>query len=127
MTHDEPQTLEITNTKHINAKVYREFVDLMPSETVKLQLNVLLGDDMQVITLVSEPWVAGRLLEAGESAHRLKGVCMLMGLTAMANTLGNIETALQTKGNDGMGAMLDQLRADVYATRLAVAALSEAP
>ena len=127
LTHDEPQTLEITNTKHINAKVYREFVDLMPSETVKLQLNVLLGDDMQVITLVSEPWVAGRLLEAGESAHRLKGVCMLMGLTAMANTLGNIETALQTKGNDGMGAMLDQLRADVYATRLAVAALSEAP
>jgi signal transduction histidine kinase/CheY-like chemotaxis protein len=108
----------------INARVYQEFSDLMPPETVKLQLEVLLGADQHALSLISEAWTAGKRLETGESAHRLKGVCMLMGLTAMANTLAKVEIAAQHAGVDAVTGLLLQFQADVNETRLALAAMS---
>lgn len=118
------QQIILASLEVINAKIYQEFLDLMPKETHKNQLDDLFGNGMQALTKISDPWRAGQWLEASEYAHQLKGVCMLMGLTAMANVLAKMEMNLKDAENDTMPAMLDQLRFEMEATRSALAKFS---
>jgi len=108
----------------IDVKAYQEFLNFMSVETSNNQLDELFGNDEQALTKISESLKAGNRIEATELVHRIMGVCMLMGFTAMVGSLEKIESALLDTANELTPSILDQLHIDVQATRLVVAEFS---
>ncbi len=69
--------------------------------------------------LATHDWPA-----ASRQAHQLKGACMLMGLTALASALTDIEQAAENAPAENPGALLRQLAQNVSATRQALGGLT---
>ena len=110
----------------LNSAVYQAFVALMPRETVDRQWQALLGPDSPEIALLASALAAHDWPAASRRAHQLKGVCMLMGLTALATTLSQIEQAAENAPAENPGDLLRQLAQNVEATRQAVGELTPA-
>ena len=108
----------------LNATVYQAFVALMPRETVDRQWRALFGPDDLDITPIASALAAHDWPAASRLAHQLKGVCMLMGLTALATALTHIEQAADHAPADNPGALLKQLTQGVAATRQALGELT---
>ena len=114
---------EATATPLVHAQTYRDFVDLMPPETVEKQLRALFdpeSNDLQALTTALE---SGQRSEAGTRAHQLKGVCMLMGLTAIGHVLADIEKALAANSVSLPTVLARELTQTAQATHTAVQAL----
>ncbi len=107
----------------LNATVYQEFVALMPRETVDRQWHALFGPHGPEIARIAGALAAHNWPAASRLAHQLKGVCMLMGLTALATTLSDIEQAAENAPVENPGALLNQLVQGIAATRQALVAL----
>jgi two-component system, sensor histidine kinase len=107
----------------IDAAIYAEFVDLMPPQSVQEQLHTLLhaqhGDIHALAMLLTE-----NRAQASRSAHRLKGTCMMMGFTAMADALFAIEKAAKHPQEADVHALMALLRQAVEVTRQALNALT---
>jgi signal transduction histidine kinase/FixJ family two-component response regulator len=116
--------LDTPSHEIIDVKAYQEFLNVMPVETSNNQLDELFGNDEPALTKISESLKAGNRIEANELVHRIMGVCMLMGFTAMVGSLKKIESALLDTANEWTPSILDQLHIDAQATRLAVAEFS---
>jgi two-component system, sensor histidine kinase len=109
----------------LNATVYQDFVALMPRESVDRQWRAMFDADAPEITLLASALTAHDWPAASRLAHQLKGVCMLMGLTALTTALTHIEQAATNPPADNPAAVLDQLLVqEVAATRLALIALN---
>ena len=80
-------------TGYIDAEVFAGFVDLMPASTVALQITALLDQPSQTINAMTSAVQQGDCSKAAHQAHQLKGTCMLMGFSALAATLAQIEAA----------------------------------
>jgi HPt (histidine-containing phosphotransfer) domain-containing protein len=91
----------LASTPCIDADIYASFVDLMPRSTVDQQLEALLNDPSQDIDSLADALQAGRYGQAVQLAHHLKGTCLLIGLSAMAAVLAQLEAAC---GNSMAGA-----------------------
>jgi two-component system, sensor histidine kinase len=110
----------------LNVTVYQAFVALMPRETFDRQWRALFGPENHEITLITNALAAHDWPVARRLAHQLKGVCMLMGLTALTTTLTNIEQTAERAPAEALRALLKQLAQDVAATRQALGALKPA-
>jgi two-component system, sensor histidine kinase len=108
----------------VNVAAYQEFVALMPQESVDRQWHALFGADTPEITRIASALAAHDWPAAGCLAHQLKGVCMLMGLTALSTALTHIEQAAENPPTDNFGALLSQLVQEIAAARQALLALS---
>ena len=108
----------------LDAAVYQAFVALMPRQSVDRQWRALFGPDSAEITPIASALAAHDWPAASRRAHQLKGVCMLMGLTALANALSHIEQVADHAPADSPSALLKQLAHDVAATRQALVALT---
>jgi two-component system, sensor histidine kinase len=87
-THSVPST-----APYVHTETYKDFVDLMPPETVATQLRSMFGAAPNDIQTITTALADGQRSEAGRLAHQLKGVCLLMGLTAIGDILADIEKA----------------------------------
>ena len=103
--------------------VYQAFVALMPRKTIDRQWHALFGPDSPEITLITSALAAHDWPAASRRAHQLKGVCMLMGLSALATTLSQIEQAADNPPVENPGALLSQLTQALEATREALEGL----
>jgi HPt (histidine-containing phosphotransfer) domain-containing protein len=90
---------------------------LMPVDMVKKQLAIFLGDDEQAMSSLSKVIDSEMREVLVESAHTMKGVCLLLGLTAMANTLSRIEYLALDSTMDNLKGLLVQFKADIEQTR----------
>ncbi len=104
----------------VNLETYLDFVDLMPPETVRQQLLTLFGNEHNDITAIGAALSAHNRREAGRLAHQLKGVCMLMGLTALTRILATVEKAALATHEAVDPALLEQLVQDAAATGMAL-------
>ena len=109
----------------LDAAVYQAFVALMPRKTVDRQLHALCGPDSPEIALIARAVAAHDWPAASRRAHQLKGVCMLMGLTALATALTHFEQAAENPSVENPGALLRQLVQGAKATREALEELKE--
>jgi two-component system, sensor histidine kinase len=109
-------------TACVDMEAYLDFVDLMPPETVRKQLLTLFGTEHNDITAIGVALSAHNRAEAGRLAHQLKGVCMLMGLTALARILATVEKAALATQEAFDPALIDQLKRDAKATQMALQA-----
>jgi two-component system, sensor histidine kinase len=107
-------------TACVDMEAYLDFVDLMPPETVRKQLLTLFGTEHNDISAISAALSAHNRTEAGRLAHQLKGVCMLMGLTALARILATVEKAALATQEAFDPALIDQLARDAKATQMAL-------
>ncbi|MGA8514699.1 MAG: ATP-binding protein, partial [Burkholderiaceae bacterium] len=110
-------------TEWVNAKTYQDFVDLMPADSVKKQLQALFGTQHNDIQAIATALSAGNYKEAGSAAHQLKGVCMLMGLTALGHALAQIEKAASNSQEAVPAAWHEYLQHCAQETQAAVQAL----
>ncbi len=110
-------------TEWVNAKTYQDFVDLMPADSVKKQLQALFGTQHNDIQAIATALSAGNHKEAGSAAHQLKGVCMLMGLTALGHALAQIEKAASNSQEAVPAAWHEYLQHCAQETQAAVQAL----
>ena len=108
----------------LDLAVYQAFVALMPRESVDRQWRALFGPGSSDITPITSALAAHDWPAASRLAHQLKGVCMLMGLSALATALSHIEQAAEHAPAENLGDLLGQLAADVVATRQALVALT---
>ena len=108
----------------LDSAVYQAFVALMPRETVARQWQALFGPDSPEIAPIASALAAHDWPAASRLAHQLKGVCMLMGLTALATTLSHIEQAAEHAPADNPGDLLNQLAQALEATRQALGELT---
>jgi CheY-like chemotaxis protein len=109
---DEKSTLEV-----FNARIFREFQELMPVEMVKDQLDTFFREDQQAIQIISKAIDSQARDAIVESAHKMKGVCWLLGLTAMANTLAAIEKGGLDLSMELLDGLLTQFQDDIDQTR----------
>jgi signal transduction histidine kinase/DNA-binding NarL/FixJ family response regulator len=109
---DEKSVLEV-----FNARIFREFQELMPAEMVKDQLDTFFREDQQAIQIISKAIDSQARDVIVESAHTLKGVCWLLGLTAMANTLADIEKGGGDLSMELLDGLLTQFQDDIDQTR----------
>jgi two-component system, sensor histidine kinase len=115
-------SLTTADSTCVNMETYLDFVDLMPPETVRQQLLTLFGTKHNEITAISAALSAHNRVEAARLAHQLKGVCMLMGLTALARILATVEKAALATHEAFDPALIDQLAQDANATQTALQA-----
>jgi two-component system, sensor histidine kinase len=101
----------------VNIRIFKEFQELMPVDMVKKQLAIFLGDDEQAMSSLSKVIDSEMREVLVESAHTMKGVCLLLGLTAMANTLSRIEYLALDSTMDNLKGLLVQFKADIEQTR----------
>lgn len=109
-----------TDLEIFNAKILQEFMDLMPPETVKKQFDAFFGEEKQAIQIIAKAMDSESRVVVVESAHAMKGVCWLFGLTAMADTLGKIEEGAPRLSMDLLNSLLLQFQDDIYKTRQAL-------
>jgi two-component system, sensor histidine kinase len=101
----------------VNLAIFKEFQELMPVNMVNKQLEIFFGKEEQAIQTISKDIGAGNRDVIVENAHAMKGVCLLFGLTAMADTLASIEQAALTAPIDQMKSLLEQFYVDIDQTR----------
>jgi signal transduction histidine kinase/CheY-like chemotaxis protein/HPt (histidine-containing phosphotransfer) domain-containing protein len=100
-----------------NARIFYEFRELMPIEMVKKQLETFFGEDREAIQIISKAIDSEVRDAVVESAHTMKGVCWLLGFTAMANTLAKIEEDALESSTELLRSLLAQFHDDIYQTR----------
>jgi CheY-like chemotaxis protein/HPt (histidine-containing phosphotransfer) domain-containing protein len=100
-----------------NAKIFHEFRELMPDEMVKGQLDTFFGEGRQAVQIISKAIDSQSRDLVVESAHTMKGVCWLLGFTAMANTLAKIEKGGIELSMDLLNSLLVQFQSDIDQTR----------
>jgi two-component system, sensor histidine kinase len=103
-----------------NAKIFHEFQELMPVEMLQKQLETFFGEDRQAIQTISKAIDSEIRDDVVENAHTMKGVCWLLGLTAMANTLAKIEEGAPESCQDLLNSLLAQFQDDIDQTRQAL-------
>lgn len=100
-----------------NARFFYEFRELMPVEMVKKQLETFFGEGREAFQVISKA-IDSEIREAVvESAHSMKGVCLLIGFTAMANTLAKIEKGALESSMELLNSLLAQFQSDIDQTR----------
>ena len=101
----------------INLGIFKEFRDLMPYEMVNKQLEIFFGKDQQAVQSISKALDSEIRDVVVESAHSMKGVCWLLGLTAMGHTLAKIEDLALESSIEMLNTLLTQFQADIDRTR----------
>jgi two-component system, sensor histidine kinase len=98
---NQPETATMSNPViYIEAGIFADFVDLMPPSTVGLQLAALFEQPSQAVSALTSAIQSNDYSQAAHLAHQLKGTCMLMGFSALAATLAQIEaTCLQNSAD----------------------------
>lgn len=110
-------TRKITKSEVLNVKIFNEFRNLMPFEMVKKQLETFFGENREAIQIISKAIDSDIRDTIVESAHAMKGVCWLLGFTAMANTLAKIEKDALESSRDLLNSLLAQFQDDIDQTR----------
>ena len=100
-----------------NARIFYEFRELMPPEMIKKQLETFFGEDKEAVQIVSKAIDSDIRDDVIESAHTMKGVCLLFGFTAMASTLAKIEKGAPELSMDLLNHLLAQFQDDIHRTR----------
>jgi two-component system sensor histidine kinase BarA len=111
MPHEKPE-LDI-----FNARIFHEFRELMPVEIVKKQLETFFGEGREAIQIISKAIDSETRDVVVEKAHAMKGVCLLIGFTAMGNTLAKIEKGAPALSMDLLKSLLAKFQDDVNQTR----------
>ena len=111
MPHEKPE-LDI-----FNARIFHEFRELMPVETVKKQLETFFGEGREAIQIISKAIDSETRDVVVEKAHAMKGVCLLIGFIAMGNTLAKIEKGAPELSMDLLKSLLAKFQDDVNQTR----------
>ncbi len=107
----------------VHAQTFRDFVDLMPPETVEKQIQALFGPEPNDIQALTMALAQGQSSVAGTLAHQLKGVCMLMGLTSLGHVLADIEKAVASTTVSIPKTFAKELTQTAHATHAAVQSL----
>ena len=89
----------------------------MPPEMIKKQLETFFGEDKEAVQIVSKAIDSDIRDDVIESAHTMKGVCLLFGFTAMASTLAKIEKGAPELSMDLLNHLLAQFQDDIHRTR----------
>jgi two-component system, sensor histidine kinase len=108
---------EIPDLEALNVRIFCEFRDLMPDEMFKKQLETFFGEGAESIQILSNAIESDIRDAVVESAHTMKGVCLLLGFTAMANTLAKIEKDALESSRDLLNSLLTQFQEDIDQTR----------
>jgi len=108
---------ESLKTNIVNPIIFKEFQELMPVDVVNKQLEIFFGKEEQAIQIISKV-INEEVRDAiVENAHTMKGVCLLLGLTAMAHTLAIIEQLALVAPIDQLKSLLVQFHDDIGQTR----------
>jgi len=100
-----------------NARVFSEFRELMPTEIVKKQLDTFFGEGAEAAQIISNAIDSGIRDDVVESAHAMKGACLLLGFTAMSNTLAKIEKGAPDLSKDLLNSLFAQFQCDIDRTK----------
>jgi two-component system, sensor histidine kinase len=100
-----------------NARIFYEFRELMPPEMIKKQLETFFGEDKEAVQIISKAIDSDIRDDVIESAHTMKGVCLLFGFTAMASTLAKIEKGAPELSMDLLNRLLAQFQDEIHRTR----------
>lgn len=100
-----------------NARIFHEFRELMPVEIVKKQIETFFGEGREAIQIISKAIDSETRDVVVEKAHAMKGVCLLIGFTAMGNTLAKIEKGAPELSMDLLKSLLAKFQDDVNQTR----------
>ncbi len=105
----------------IDLASYEEILSLMPQEALDDLLKTLFDPPAGTVHELLDAFAGGSRKAIGDTAHKLKGTCMLLGFKAMATTSARIEhLALRTE--EALDAALaDNIRKDTELTQLALA------
>lgn len=105
----------------IDLASYEEILSLMPQEALDDLLKTLFDAPNGTVPELLSAFATGPRKLIGDTAHKLKGTCMLLGFKAMATTSARIEhLALRT--DDALPEDLaDTIRKDTELTQLALA------
>lgn len=106
----------------IHAEIFAEFQNLMPQVTLLQQMQSLLDPQRSDVHAMVDLLDQGAE-QAQRSAHQLKGACLVMGFTSMADILTRIEYASMQQDHAVPIALREQLFSAANETRLAVANL----
>jgi two-component system, sensor histidine kinase len=109
--------VEKSELEVFNARIFHEFRELMPVEMVKTQLDTFFGEGRQAVQIISKAIDSDIRDDVVEKAHAMKGVCMLIGFTAMGRTLAKIEKSAPELPIDLLNSLLSQFQDDVDQTR----------
>jgi CheY-like chemotaxis protein len=105
----------------IDLASYEEILSLMPQEALDDLLKTLFDAPNGTVPELLSAFATGQRKLIGDTAHKLKGTCMLLGFKAMATTSARIEhLALRTEETLD-AAMADTIRKDTELTQLALA------
>jgi two-component system, sensor histidine kinase len=105
----------------IDLASYEEILSLMPQEALDDLLKTLFDAPNGTVPELLSAFATGQRKLIGDTAHKLKGTCMLLGFKAMATTSARIEhVALRTEETLD-AAMADTIRKDTELTQLALA------
>ena len=110
--HHAKQEVEV-----FNARVFNEFRELMPVEMVDKQLLAFFGEKKEAFLSISKVIDSDIRKDIVETAHAMKGVCWLLGFTAMGNTLSKIEKGAPEASIELLNRWLAQLQEEIYQTR----------
>lgn len=108
---------EIPELDALNVRIFCEFRDLIPDEMFKKQLETFFGEGAEATQILSKAIESDIRDAVVESAHTMKGVCLLLGFTAMANTLAKIEKDALESSRDLLNSLLAQFQEDIDQTR----------
>lgn len=108
---------EIPELDALNVRIFCEFRELMPDEMFKKQLETFFGEGAEATQILSKAIESDIRDAVVESAHTMKGVCLLLGFTAMANTLAKIEKDALESSRDLLNSLLTQFQEDIDETR----------
>ncbi len=103
-----------------NARFFYEFRELMPVEMVKKQLETFFGEGREAVQIISKAIDSEIRYNVVERAHAMRGACLLIGFTAMANTLAKIEKCALESSIDFLNGLLAQFQSDIDQTRQAL-------
>jgi two-component system, sensor histidine kinase len=115
--HDVEMPCEKPALEVFDARIFYEFSELMPVEMVQKQLETFFGEGREAIHIISKTIDSGIRDAVVENAHAMKGVCLLLGFTAMANTLAKIEKDALVLSLDLLNSLLVQFQDDIEQTR----------
>ena len=100
-----------------NVRIFDEFRELMPASMFKKQLETFFGEDKEAVQIISKAIDSNIRDDVVESAHAMKGVCLLIGFTAMANTLAKIEKSAHELSTDSLNSLVAQFQNEIDRTK----------
>jgi HPt (histidine-containing phosphotransfer) domain-containing protein len=105
----------------IDLASYEEILSLMPQEALDDLLKTLFDAPNGTVPELLSAFATGERKLIGDTAHKLKGTCMLLGFKAMATSSARIEhLALRSEESLDL-ALADVIRKDTELTQLALA------